>query len=135
MPETSLTLIVASLLLAVALVAWLVARAVIRRVGALREQLQTVDARLVRETSVLATRMGAQRADLAGISTASERVLWSVARYDERLEGTRAGLAMRRDELDRARARLVAARGTILRAQRTALMLMKLIELRRAILG
>ncbi len=135
MPETSVTLIVAALVLGVALFAWLVGRAISRRLEAVGQQLRAAGERLVNETPLLAARMGDQRADMAELSAATERALWSLSRFDERLDTVRAGLATRRVALDQDRARLVAARATIIRAKRAAQMLIKVIELRRAILG
>lgn len=135
MPEASVTLIVAALLFGVALFAWLVSRAISRRIMAVRTQLRVVDERLVNETPLLAARMGAQRADMAELSAATERALWSLARFDDRLDTVSAGLARRRVALDNDRARLIAARASIVRVRRTAQMLIKVIELRRAILG
>lgn len=135
MPETSATLIIAALLFGVALLAWFVGRAVTRRLDAVRTRLHAADERLVRETPLLAARMDAQRADLAELSAASERALWSLARFDEQLDTVRAGLATRRVALDHDRTRLIAARATIIRVRRSAQMLIKMMELRRAILG
>jgi hypothetical protein len=135
MPETSLTLIVAALLFGVALFALFVGRTASRRLEAFSAKLRVADERLVNEAPALATRLGAQRAGLAQLSAATERGLWSVSRFDDRLDTVRAGLAMRRVALDRNRARLIAARATIVRVRRSAQMLIKVMELRRAILG
>ena len=135
MPETSVTLIVAALLFGVALVALLVGRSISRRLGSLGKQLRAVDARLTHETPVLGARMGAQRAELARVSTATELALWSLSRFDERLDATRESLATRHAAVERDRARLIAARGKIIRVKKSAQMLMRVLELRRAILG
>ena len=130
-----MTLIVAALLFGVALFALLAGRVISRRIGAVRTRLRTADERLANDTRVLAERMGAQRADLAEVSAATERALWSLARFDERLDTVSAGLATRRVALDYDRTRLIAARATIARAKRAAQMLIKMMELRRAITG
>ena len=135
MPEATVTLFVAALLLTAALFAWLVGRAISRSLGAVRAQLRATDERLVNETPLLAARMGVQRVEMARVSAATERTLWSLARFDERLDTVRAGLATRRVALDHDRARLIAARATIVRVRRSAQMLIKLIELRRAFLA
>lgn len=135
MMDTGLTLIVAALLFAVALVALRLGHGVSTRLGELGEQLRAVDARLVHETPVLAAKMGAQRADLAAVSTATERALWSLARFDERVDAARAGLVTRHAAIERDRARLIAARSTIIRAKKSARMVMKVLELRRAFRG
>ena len=135
MPETSVTLIVATILFGVALVAWLVGRAVSRRLSALSEGLRAADARIVHEAPVMAARMGVARTDLAAVSTAAERALWSLSRFDERLDTARTGLAARRAAKDKDRARLIGARRTIIRVKKSARMVMRAIELRRVILG
>ena len=135
MPETSVTLFVAALLFAVALVAWLLGRAINRRAGAVGASLRVLDERLMHETPVIATRMGVARTDLAAVDTATEKALWSLARFDERVDTTRVALAARRDSLDRDRERLVAAPAGIARTVRTARLAIKALGLRRAFLG
>jgi hypothetical protein len=135
MSDTVLILIVAALLFAGALVALRLGRGVSTSLGELSEQLHAVDVRLVHQTPVLAAKMGAQRVDLAAVSTATERALWSLARFDERVDAARAGLATRHAAIERDRARLIAARSTIIRAKKSARMVMKVLELRRAFLG
>lgn len=75
------------------------------------------------------------RADLAAAGTQTERALWSLSRFDERAEAAREKLAEARRALDKDRARLIAARGAIIRIKKSARMIMKALELRRAILG
>jgi phosphoglycolate phosphatase-like HAD superfamily hydrolase len=133
--DTGLTLVVAALLFGVALVALRAGRAVSDRLGELGQQLRQVDTRLVEETPVLAAKLGAQRTDLAAVSTATERALWSLARFDERVDAARAGLASRQEALERDKARLIAARSMIIRAKKSARMVLKMLELRRAFLG
>ncbi|MDL2336089.1 MAG: hypothetical protein QFC55_08675 [Chloroflexota bacterium] len=135
MTDTGLILIVAALLFGFALIALRLGRGVSTRMGELGEQLRAVDARLVHETPVLAAKLGAQRADVAAVSTATERALWSLARFDERVDAARAGLATRHAAIERDQARLIAARSTIIRAKKSARMVMKVLELRRAFLG
>ncbi len=133
--DTGLTLIVAAMLFAVALVALRLGRGVSTRLGRLGEQLRVADARIANATLALAAKMDAQRADLATVSTATERALWSLARFDERVDAARAGLATRHAAIERDRARLTAARSAIIRAKKAARMVMKVLELRRAFLG
>ena len=135
MPDTSVTLIIAALLFAVALVAWLAGRVISRSIGAVTMQLRAADERLVKGAPLLAARMGARRADLAELSAATERALWSLTRFDERLDTVGTGLATRRVALDQDRTRLIAAHATLNRARRTAQRLIKIMELRRAITG
>ena len=133
--DTGLTLIVAALMSAVALIALRLGRAVSDRLGDLGAHLRAVDARLVEDTPILAARMGAQRADLAAVSTATERALWSLSRFDERVDTARAGLASRHAAIEKDRARRLAARSTFIRAKKSAQMVLKVLELRRAFLG
>jgi len=135
MMDNGLTLIVAALLIAVASIALRLGRSASTRLGDLGEQLRALEARLANETPVLAARMGAQRANLAAVSAATEPALWSLARFDERVDAARTGLATRHAAIERDRARLIAARSAIIRAKKSARMVMKVLELRRAFLG
>ena len=128
------TSILAALAVFITLVIWLM-RVVTGRLGEVGAQLRSLDARLVRTTPTLAGRLGALRADLAAVSTQTERALWSLSRFDERAEAARAALAGTRTALDNDRARLIAARGAIIRIKKSARMIMKMLELRRAFLG
>jgi hypothetical protein len=58
-----------------------------------------------------------------------------LSRFDERAEAAREVLAGTRTALDKDRARLIAARGAIIRIRKSARMIMKMLELRRAFLG
>jgi hypothetical protein len=61
--------------------------------------------------------------------------LWSLSHFDERAEAARAALAGTRTALDNDRARLIAARGAIIRIKKSARMILRALELRRTILG
>ncbi|MEA2677543.1 MAG: hypothetical protein QOJ81_1684 [Chloroflexota bacterium] len=135
MPETTLTLLVAALLFFIALIALLTGRAISKRLGAASAGMRALDARLGLETPLLTARIDAARDGLAAVSTGTEKALWSLARFDERLDATRVALVARREDLDRERARLVAARAGIARTMNMARMAIKAFELRRAILG
>jgi hypothetical protein len=128
------TFILAALAVFMALVIWLV-RAVTGRLREIGTQLRSLDARLVHGNPKLAGRLTGMRADLAAVSTQTERALWSLSRFDERAEAARAALAGTRTALDKDRARLIAARGAIMRIKKSARMILKAPELRRAILG
>ena len=128
------TSILAALAVFITLVIWLI-RVVTGRLGEVGAQLRSLDARLVNGTPLLAGRLGATRADLAAVSTQTERALWSLSRFDERAEAARAALAGTRTALDNDRARLIAARGAIIRIKKSARVILKALELRRAILG
>lgn len=134
MTENDLTFVVAALAVFIALVIWLV-RVVTGRLGEVGAQLRSLDTRLVKATPPLAGRLAAMRADLAAVSTQTERALWSLSRFDERADAAREALAGTRTALDKDRARLIAAHGAIIRIKKSARMILKALELRRAILG
>lgn len=134
MPHSDPTLILAALAVFIAL-ALRIIRAVTGFLGEVGGQLRALDARLVSETPTLADRLGAARADLAGVSTQTERALWSLSRFDERADAAQEALAKARMTLDNDRARLIAARGAIIRVQKSARLILKALELRRAFLG
>jgi hypothetical protein len=134
MPEYDPTLILAALAVFITVVLWLI-RAITGSLGDVGAQLRSLDARLVNGNPELAGRLGAMRTDLAAVSTQTERALWSLSRFDERAEAAREVLAGTRSALDKDRARLIAARGAIIRIKKSARMIMKALELRRAILG
>jgi hypothetical protein len=94
-----------------------------------------MDARFVNEAPVLAGRLDAARSNLVAVSTQTERALWSLSRFDERLDAARQGLAASALELDKDRERLIAARTTIMRIKKSASLILKMLELRRAFLG
>jgi hypothetical protein len=78
--------------------------------------------------------LAALRGELAAVSTATGRALWSLSRHDERTDHVREGLAVHRAAIDSDRARLSSTQATIIRAKTTAQLLMKVLKLRRAIL-
>lgn len=134
MTENDLTFVVAAFAVFITVVIWLV-RVITGSLGDLGARLRSLDARLVNGNPELAGRLSAMRADLTAVSTRTERALWSLSRFDERAEGTREKLAGTRTALDKDRARLIAARGAIIRIKKSARMIMKMLELRRAFLG
>jgi len=134
MTENDLTFVVAALAVFIAVVAWLL-RTVTGRLGEVGAQVRVIDARIVNATPQLASRLSGARADLAAVSTQTERALWSLSRFDERADAAREVLAGTRTALDKNRARLIAARGAIIRIKKSARMIMKVLELRRAFLG
>jgi hypothetical protein len=134
MHQSDLTLIVAALAVFIVLVVWFV-RVVTGRLSELGGSLRAVDARLVTEMPVLTARLDAARSSLVAVSTQTERALWSLSRFDERLDAARQGLAASALELDKDRERLIAARTTIMRIKKSASLILKMLELRRAFLG
>lgn len=134
MHQSDLTLIVAALAVFIVLVVWFV-RVVTGRLSELGGSLRAVDARLVNEMPVLTARLDAARSSLVAVSTQTERALWSLSRFDERLDAARQGLAASALALDKDRERLIAARTTIMRIKKSASLILKMLELRRAFLG
>jgi hypothetical protein len=134
MHQSDLTLIVAALAVFIVLVVWFV-RVVTGRLGEIGASLRAMDARFVNEAPVLAGRLDAARSNLVAVSTQTERALWSLSRFDERVDATRQGLAASAVALDKDRERLIAARTTIIRIKKSASLILKMLELRRAFLG
>ena len=134
MHQSDLTLIVAALAVFIVLVVWFV-RVVTGRLGEIGASLRAMDARLVNEAPVLAGRLDAARSNLVAVSTQTERALWSLSRFDERVDATRQGLAASAVALDKDLERLIAARTTIIRIKKSASLILKMLELRRAFLG
>jgi hypothetical protein len=134
MPDADPTLILAALAVFIAIVVWFI-RTVTASLGELGGRLRTLDTRLVKAAPTLAERLGAARADLAGVSTQTERALWSLSRFDERADAAQEALSKARTTLEVDRARLIAARGAIIRVQKSARLILKMLELRRAFLG
>jgi hypothetical protein len=134
MPANDPTFILAALAVFIAFMVWLI-RSITSRLGELGAGLRAVDARLVAATPQLADRLATLQADLAAVSTQTERALWSLARFDERADAAREALAKTRTTLDADRARLIAARSAIIRVQKSARLILKMLELRRAFLG
>ncbi|HEY8134609.1 MAG TPA: hypothetical protein VIF08_01115 [Candidatus Limnocylindrales bacterium] len=134
MTQNDPTLVIAALAVFSAVMVWLI-RAITARLSEAGAHVRSLDARIVNATPQLAGRLSGMRADLAAVSTRTERALWSLSRFDERAEAAREVLAGTRTALDKDRARLIAARGAIIRIKKSARMIMKALELRRAILG
>jgi hypothetical protein len=134
MHQSDLTLIVAALAVFIVLVVWFV-RVVTGRLGEIGASLRAMDARFVNEAPVLAGRLDAARSNLVAVSTQTERALWSLSRFDERVDATRQGLAASAVALGKDRERLIAARTTIIRIKKSASLILKMLELRRAFLG
>lgn len=128
-------LLTAVLIGAAALIALLFALLVLRRLGHVGRALEAADDRLIRLTHSLPATMAARQSQLASLNATTERGLWSLTSLDQRIDATTA--AMRR-----ATAGMIAATGdlermgsTIRRARSGLKMVIRVIELRRAILG
>ena len=128
------TFMLAALALFIAFMVWLI-RSVTSRLADFGAGLRALDARLVAATPGLADRLAEVRTDLAAVSTQTERALWSLSRFDERANAAQEALQKTRTTLEADRARLIAARGAITRVQKSARLILKMMELRRAFLG
>jgi hypothetical protein len=75
------------------------------------------------------------RERLKELGSATEHALWSMTRFDRRIEALRSAIAARRVELEKRRAMLVSARSNVKRVKSGIRLLIGVIELRRTILG
>lgn len=91
---------------------------------------------LEERTPQLITSLTTTRAALAQISGKAERGLWALPRLDDALDGTRASLAERRQQIDTVREQHLVAAGQMLqRAKNVARVVMTALKLQRSILG
>ncbi|MEX2548457.1 MAG: hypothetical protein WD830_11835 [Chloroflexota bacterium] len=75
------------------------------------------------------------RVELAEQGAAVEHSMWLLARFGDRVDGATLALAERRQALDATRAKLEGARANVERLKSVVGLIMRAIELRRAILG
>lgn len=134
MPANDPTLILAALAVFLTFMVWLI-RSITGKLGDVGARLRAIDAHLAERTPQLADRMASTRADLAHVSAQTERALWSLSHFDERANTAQKRLAETRTTLDADRARLIAARGAIIRVKKSARLILKVLELRRVFLG
>jgi alpha-D-ribose 1-methylphosphonate 5-triphosphate synthase subunit PhnG len=134
MTDATAALLLAAMIGTLALLTLIGALVLNRRLGAIGSALRREDARLTAATPLLADRFVAGRSQMTASNAAVERTLWWLSRADGRLDSINQALVTRRTELDRQRSRLVAARASFVRIRRTMRMLIRVIELRRAIL-
>ncbi len=122
-------------LVVAAAVALLGAALLWRRVSAAQTGLTRVAASLDERALTLPLALSSARAVLAERGAAVEHAGWVIARFDEQAERIEGTLAQRRAGLDATRARLEGARAGVKRLKSAARLIMRAIELRRAILG
>jgi hypothetical protein len=106
-----------------------------RRVNAGRPGLARVAASLDERALTMPLALSSTRAALAERGAAAEHALWVIARFDERAQRIEGTLARQRAGLDATRARLEGALANVEKLKSAARLIMRAIELRRAILG
>lgn len=123
----------------IALIAFVVAARAYMAVTALRgigQGLRAQTVALEERTPQLITSLTTTRAALAQISGRAERGLWALPRLDYALDGARASLAERRQQIDTVREQHLVAAGQMLqRAKNVARVVMTALKLQRSILG
>jgi hypothetical protein len=97
--------------------------------------LRVRDEQLAAQPAELPTRFHGTRLRLSEFHASAEHALWSMSRLDQRIDATRVALVTHRAELDKGRARLVAARAEIERIKNGARLVVRALELRRTFLG
>ncbi len=127
-PLTAALVALAVISMAGAVVAW-------RRASPARPAAERLSASLNERAITLPETLSGARAGLAERGAAAEHALWTIARFDEQVERATGTLAERRERLDALRARLEGARVNVERLKSAGRLIMRAIELRRAILG
>jgi len=127
-PLTAVLAVAAVVALLGALLLW-------RRVNAATPGLARVAVNLDERALTMPLALSSTRASLAERGSAFEHALWLLARFDGRADNLAAAMARGRANLDTTRARLEGARGSVERLKSTARLIIRAIELRRAILG
>jgi hypothetical protein len=112
-----------------------VAATVSRRLGAARSALNTVSAQLDDAAATLPPRIRDARAMLAEQGAAAEHALWTIQQYDRELEKLSVRLASRGQSIDELHESLERARIAVARLVSATRLIMRAVELRRAILG
>jgi hypothetical protein len=112
-----------------------VAVLVARRLGAARVTLITVAAQLDDVAQTLPPRIRDARAMLAEQGAAAEHALWTIEQYDREIERLTVRLASRGKSIDDLHASLDRARSAVARLVSVTRLIMRAVELRRAILG
>ena len=134
MLTNNLVPLIAALVVAAA-VALLAAMLLWRRVTSAQADFVRMAVRLDERALTLPLALSSTRAELAERGAAVEHAMWVMARFDERADNLVGSMAQGRARLDATRARLEGARGNVERLKSTARLIMRAIELRRAILG
>jgi len=86
-------------------------------------------------TEALPTRLARLRAELAEREAAMEHVLWQLDRADARIGATTTRLTAVRARSDAAGQKIVGAKANVDRAKQALRLVLRAMELRRAILG
>jgi methyl-accepting chemotaxis protein len=126
-----LSIIAAVGALATLTVAFLVAR----RLGETRAALNTVAAQLDDAAATLPSRIRDSRAMLAEQGAAAEHALWTMQQYDRQLDKMSVRLASGGKSIDEMHESLERARTAVARLVSATRLIMRAVELRRAILG
>ena len=127
-PLTAAFVALAVICMVGAVVAW-------RRASAARPVAERLSASLNERAITLPETLSSARARLAERGAAAEHASWTIARFDEQVERATSTLAERRERLDALRATLEGARVNLERLKSAGRLIMRAIELRRAILG
>ena len=112
-----------------------VAFIVVRRLGETRAALATVAEQLDDAAATLPPRIREARAMLAEQGAAAEHALWTMQQYDRQLDRMSVRLASGGRSIDELHESLERARIAVARLVSATRLIMRAVELRRAILG
>ena len=112
-----------------------VALLVVRRMGAVHAALATVETQLDDAAATLPARIRESRAMLAEQGAAAEHALWTLQQYDQALDKMSVRLASSGQSIDELHENLERAKVAVARLVSATRLLMRAVELRRAILG
>ena len=118
-----------------ALATLFVAFVVSRRLGETRAALITVSAQLEEAAATLPPRIRDARAMLAEQGAAAEHALWTIQQYDRQLEKMSVRLSSGGKSIDELHDSLERAHTAVARLVSATRMIMRVVELRRAIWG
>ena len=112
-----------------------VALLVVRRMGAVHAALATVETQLDDAAATLPARIRESRAMLAEQGAAAEHTLWTMQQYDRQMDKMSARLQSSGRSIDEMHESLERAKVAVARLVSATRLLMRVVELRRAILG
>lgn len=112
-----------------------VAFVIVRRLSETRAALNTVAAQLDDAAATLPPRIRDARAMLAEQGAAAEHALWTIQQYDRQLDKLSVRLASGGQSMDEMHESLERARTAVARLVSATRLIMRAVELRRAILG
>jgi hypothetical protein len=127
-PLSVATIVAAVLCVALAIVTW-------RRLADARSGLTALSEQLDGEALTLTQRLSTARASLAEQGAAIEHTLWTMRRFDDQVDALTISLRERRKTLNELQQTLKGARAGIERLKAAVRLIVRAIELRRAILG